>query len=245
LIPVFLINLDGSDARLAAATAQLDELGVKFERVAAFDGRGLEPSAIEAYDEAAALAFTGRRLSGGEVGCFLSHRDCARRFLDTGEPYGMVLEDDMEMAARGPEIVADILGWLESEAIEWDLINLGPASLKISTALKRFEGTALFRAHYFPVRTSGLIWSRRGAAAFLADERRIFAPVDNYFRDWMTRSDTGLSVWPALISQGAESEISDGSPRKKLGRVRGYKWLQQKRLWREKTRAFRHKFFGN
>ena len=244
MIPVFLINLDGSDARLRAATEQLDRAGMAFERVAAFDGRGIDPTSIKEYDEAAALAFTGRRLNGGELGCFLSHRDCARRFLETKAPYGIVLEDDMIMAPQMPDILPMIMEWLEKQGIAWDLVNLGPGSLKIATPLQRFGETELFRAHYFPVRTSGLIWSRQGAAAFLADERRILTPVDNYFRDWMTRSDTGLSVWPALISQGAESEISDATPRKNLGRVRGYKWLQQKRLWREKTRAFRHKYFG-
>ena len=38
-IATYLINLDGSDARLATATAQLQQHGSAFERIAAVDGR--------------------------------------------------------------------------------------------------------------------------------------------------------------------------------------------------------------
>lgn len=248
--PAYLINLDGSDGRLHAATEQLNGAGIRFERVAAFDGRNRDPSLIEGYDEAAAKGFTGRKLSGGELGCFFSHKDCARRFLDTDAKHGLVFEDDIRIVPQAKEMIDDILTWLDVQEQNWDLINIGPAKLKITTELKKIDGgnhgLTLVRAHYFPVRTSGLIWSRRGAETFLADPRPIFAPVDNYFRDWLTRSDTGLSVWPPIVTQD-ENEVSEitgsGGARKDLGRTKSYGWTKQKRMMAERLRAVRHKIF--
>ncbi len=77
----FLTNLDGSDDRLNSARAQLDQQGIAFTRVSAFDGRGLNLTEVRDYDEAHAVRYMGRKLKGGELGCYYSHLDCARRFL--------------------------------------------------------------------------------------------------------------------------------------------------------------------
>ena len=248
--PAYLINLDGSDARLAAATDQLNGAGIAFERVSAFDGRGRDPTQIDGYDEAAALQFIGRTLSGGELGCFFSHKDCVQRFLETDAQHALVFEDDIRLVPQAAEYVDQLLAWLDVHGPNWDLINIGPANLKITSELNSFESDGremkLVHAHYFPVRTAGLIWSRRGAETFLADLRPIFAPVDNYFRDWLTRSNTGLSVWPPIVTQD-ESEVSEiagaGAARKNIGRTKSYSLTKQKRLAAEKLRAMRHKFF--
>ena len=94
-IKYYLINLDGSDERLAQASAVLSEQSIAFERISAFDGRGIEPTSIADYDEIAALSYMGRTLKGGELGCYFSHLDCARRFLAFDADYVVVLEDDM------------------------------------------------------------------------------------------------------------------------------------------------------
>ena len=62
----FLINLDGSDDRLNSARAQLDQQGIAFTRVSAFDGRGLNLTEVRDYDEAHAVRYMGRKLKGGE-----------------------------------------------------------------------------------------------------------------------------------------------------------------------------------
>ncbi|WP_366525747.1 glycosyltransferase family 25 protein, partial [Planktotalea sp.] len=37
----------------------------------------------------------GRDVNGGEIGCYFSHIRALENFLETGAPYGFVLEDDM------------------------------------------------------------------------------------------------------------------------------------------------------
>ncbi|ABL70841.1 glycosyltransferase family 25 protein [Paracoccus denitrificans] len=247
LVPVYLINLDGSDERLRSATRQLDEAGIPFERVPAFDGRALRIEEFPDYDPAGAMAYMGRPLRGGEIGCYLSHLDCARRFLDSGAEYGVVFEDDMQLKpgfAKGLRILSD---WLDRHDRDWDLINIGAGQHKIFTPVMGFEVAGrhhdLTRAHYFPMTTTGLIWSRQGAETFVSTHRRITAGVDNHFRHWLTRSDRGLAVWPPLVTTtGVESQIEDGKGKRSAsGRHPLYGLIKQRRQLINKLIAWRHK----
>lgn len=247
-LPVYLINLDGSDQRLSSASTQLADAGVAFQRVAAFDGRHLSINEFPDYDPTAAMRYMGRPMRGGEIGCYLSHLDCARRFLDSGAPHCIVLEDDMQLTAGFSEGVERILEWLAAQPISWDLINIGANRHKIYTPLTSFSAGGqlhkLTHAHYFPMTTTGLIWSRQGADAFVSQHRRIWCAVDNFFRHWQTRENRGLAVWPPLVTTtGAESEIADaGASRRSVGgRHPLYGLIKQRRLLSDKFIAWRHK----
>ncbi|MCP2039943.1 glycosyl transferase family 25 [Neisseria sp. HSC-16F19] len=243
-IRFYLINLDGSDERLTQASEALAAEQVAFERVSAYDGRGIDPTSIADYNEAAALAYMGRTLKGGELGCYFSHLDCARRFLASDADFGVVLEDDMLPA---PDLMAKTSGFLtwltENPSAGWYLINIGALKRKIFTPLHRIDGHELARAHYFPMTTTGIIWSRAGAEAFVAQALPVYAPVDNFFRHWLTGNDKGLSVYPPLVAaSGMESDI-DGAvvKRKTQGRSMWYRVLKQRRLWADKFKAWQHK----
>lgn len=245
-MPVYLINLDGSDQRLRHATAQLESEGIAFERVAAFDGRALRIDQFPDYDGKAAMAYMGRPLRGGEIGCYLSHLDCARRFLASGARIGLVLEDDMQLVPGFGAGLARMMEWLERGSVQWDVINIGADRLKYITPLSSFEAGGrrftLVRAHYFPMTTTGILWSRPGAQRFLSQHQAIYAPVDNALREWQCIEDRGLSVMPPLVTTtGAISDIDGGQAKRKLeGRSAFYGWRKQKRVWRNKLRAFRH-----
>jgi len=248
-IPVFLINLDVSDERLRSASMQLDAAGMPFQRVPAFDGRGLTIDQFPDYDAKLALHYLGRPMRGGEIGCYLSHLDCARRFLETGAPYGIVLEDDMQLAPGFSDGVRQVLDWLSAHPTDWDLINIGANRHKIFTVLHSFDVGGSRRdltlAHYFPMTTTALIWSRRGAQAFVSEHRTIWAAVDSYFRWWQTRADRGLAVWPPLVTTtGAESEIADAGANRRsaAGRHPLYGLMKQRRLLTDKLIALRHKW---
>lgn len=246
---VFLINLDGSDARLKSATLQLHRSSLAFTRIPAFDGRKLTIDQFPEYDHARAMTYMGRPLRGGEIGCYLSHLEAARHFLASNALTAVVLEDDMQLTGGFAEGVARVLEWLSERPQKWDLIHLSPNKHKIFTTVHGFEVAGhhhdLTRAHYFPITTTALIWSRAGAQAFVDNHRSIWAPVDNYFRHWQARADRGLAVWPPLVTTtGAESEIADaGANRRSVaGRVPLYGLIKQRRLMGDKLLALRHKW---
>lgn len=248
-LSAFLINLDGSNDRLASASQQLAAVGVAFQRVPAFDGRALTIDQFPYYDPAAAMRYMGRPMRGGEIGCYLSHLDCARRFLETDAPYCIVLEDDMQLAPGFSSGVQQVLDWLDTHPADWDLVNIGANRHKIFTVLHGFYAGQtrhdLTSAHYFPMTTTGLIWTRQGAEKFVTEHRTIWAAVDNYFRWWQTRAGRGLAVWPPLVTTtGAESEIADAgvNRRSAAGRHPLYGLMKQRRLLTDKLIALRHKW---
>lgn len=240
--PVFYINLDSSDERRASIEAELQKAGVTWaERVSAFDGRKVDLSQVGDCDVRKAHRYLGRPLRGAEYGCYKSHLDCINRFLATGLPYGIVLEDDAELGASFLQVVEEALSALEAKAEPWDLVHLGPNKMKIFTVTDRLSGGHdLVRAHYFPMLTTALLWSREGAQNFADNHARVTMPIDTMFREVEVRRGLGFAIWPALVqASGATSDIDgDGYARKAKGRSWYYGLAKQDRLWRNKIIAF-------
>ena len=243
-VETFLINLEGSHDRLARSTAQLTTAGLEFQRLAAFDGRHMRPEDLPMYDIARAQRVFGRRLTGGEVGCFLSHLAAAQRFLISDAIYGLVIEDDVTVPAAAALTLQDLLGVLAARPDPpWSVVNLGEPARRMFTALDPVAtGHVLVRAHYFPVTTTALLWSRPGAEAFLRDAKAIEMPVDHWLRRWATARDAGLALNPALFPAAeGQSEIDAAGPRKKTELSPRYFIAKQSRLWSNKTRAWWHR----
>jgi glycosyl transferase family 25 len=247
-LKVYVVNLDGSTDRLAAINGHLKAFGIDFERVPAFDGRQLDLAHCEEYDAARAERYMGRSLVGGEIGCYHSHLDVASRFVESGARYALVLEDDALPRCDPVKLLTMTLPDLDRIDPDWLLINIGNNKLKIATPVAHYDTDDyecdLVAAHYFPMTTSAIVWSREGARRFIEGHRTIFAPVDNFFRYWITRGGHGYSFWPAPVTTtDAASQIvtSAGRDRKKNGRKWYYGFAKQKRLLEDKIIAFRHK----
>ena len=207
-----VINLDGSDDRLAAARAQLEAQGLAFTRSPAFDGRGLPMEDLPRYSAFRARLWFGRPLTGGEVGCFLSHRACAERFLATDAAVGLVLEDDLRLCddfALKLDALVAALG--SGTAPGWRLVNLG-RSLKPGQdrhAVAHLPGqVSLCQGADFPLSTHGLLWSRPGAERFLQAAQWVTGTIDNWLRSDMSVHGGGLFTDPPLVLAGGESLIN-------------------------------------
>mgnify|MGYP003651673972 CR=1 FL=1 len=243
----FLINLDGSEARLATATAQLDAMGLDWDRVPAVDGRGKPISAFAQYDDAACRAYMGRSMTGAEIACHLSHARAAQAFLDSGDSHGLILEDDFTLAEGAQADLSEVCRWLMSDAApDWQIANLGAHKKKISTPLEKVAGRTVLRAHYFPMLATAILWTRPAAETFVKQAERIVCPSDNHYRHWQTRTNAGLSIWPPLIRAGDHpSDIDSRSQRTdKTERTGTYGFAKQRRLWTDKLIALRHKVVG-
>ena len=246
-ISTYLINLDGSTDRLASATAQLRQHGIAFERIAAVDGRKFAVDELPIYDKKRALRYMGRDLVGGEFGCYMSHMKCAEALLASHADVAIVLEDDMQCSYNFVPSITEAVQWLEQNGrTDWQVFNIGNQKLKISTPLHAISqdesGAVLHAAHYFPMTTTGLVWSRTGAVEFLkqTQQHRIFCPVDNFLRYWQTRAGKGYCFAPPLLqTTGTGSEIDHSTARKKHQRAPYYFFSKQARLWQDKYLAMR------
>lgn len=250
-IETYLINLDGSHERLARASAQLNEVGWEFERYPAFDGRGKALSDFKHYNDVKAQKILGRSLLNSEIGCYLSHYGCIENFLKTDADYLIVLEDDLKISENFKSIMNEILEHLHSDSkTEWHLVNIAAKKKKIAKDIASINQYSLGHAYYFPIRGLGLIWSRKGAKAFLDSGREITVPVDIFFQNWLSENGRGLGVWPALVSPaGLDSDIlgtiaSQGVLRKqKEKRQLFYRLKKQKRVFVNKLFAMKNYLF--
>lgn len=247
-VVTYLINLDGSDERLAAATQQLNSVGWRFERFAAYDGRGKALSEFTNYNDDQTNKVLGRSLMNSELGCYLSHYGCAEKFLATDADYLVVLEDDLKINSDFKIKIDSIIEYLhQHQDLNWYLINIAAKKKKLAKDITQIGGISLWHAFYFPIRGLGLIWSRQGAQAFVEAGKTINMPVDIFFQSWLSQNGKGLGIWPPLVKPaGADSDIlgtvaTQGISRKALeNRSRSYGFKKQKRMWCDRYYAIKH-----
>lgn len=243
---VQVINLDDSEDRLANILTLLAAAGLDFVRCPAVDGRG--QTTLPGYVPMLAWLWFGKTLSGGEVGCYLSHLRAARAFLDSGLPFGLVLEDDATPEPGFAAALDALLGVLEAgRAPGWRLIHLGSAV----QANYRHDladlghGVTLAACTDFPLASHAMLWSREGAASFLDRGRRVMGTVDNWMRTDMAVHGGGLCLVPPQATQGvapsiigAQEGIYDGKDKRgwfKLRATQRSRW----RRWRGARRVAR------
>ncbi|MDR7015666.1 glycosyltransferase family 25 protein [Acinetobacter sp. 3657] len=250
-VVTYLINLDGSDQRLASATAQLDQEDWPFIRFSAYDGRGKALSEFKQYDDAEAQRILGRSLINSELGCYLSHYGCVEQFLQTDADYLVVLEDDIQVLPNFKNNLQSLLNYLDQhKALDWYVVNLAAKKKKLAKDIVQMEHYNLWHAYYFPIRGVGLVWSRKGAEEFVRLGKEIYVPVDIFFQGWLSKNGKGLGVWrPFVKPAGLDSDIlgtvvTQGIQRKDLEKRDATHGLKkQKRMWRDRFYAFKHLYF--
>ncbi|MEB6667788.1 glycosyltransferase family 25 protein [Acinetobacter vivianii] len=250
-VVTYLINLDGSDQRLASATAQLQQQDWPFIRFSAYDGRGKALSEFKQYDDAEAQRILGRSLINSELGCYLSHYGCVEKFLETDADYLVVLEDDIHVLPNFKNNLQSLLDYLDQDkTLDWYVVNLAAKKKKLAKDIVQMEHYNLWHAYYFPIRGVGLVWSRKGAEEFVRLGKEIHVPVDIFFQGWLSKNGKGLGVWqPFVKPAGLDSDIlgtvaTQGIQRKDLEkRDASHGLKKQKRMWRDRFYAFKHLYF--
>uniref|UniRef100_A0A8C0ZKK8 Cerebral endothelial cell adhesion molecule n=2 Tax=Cyanistes caeruleus TaxID=156563 RepID=A0A8C0ZKK8_CYACU len=126
---IFLINLVRRPDRRQRMLASLQELEIVPRVVDAVDGSTLNSSDIKVlgvdllpgyYDP-----FSGRTLTKGEVGCFLSHYNIWKEIVSRRLERSVVFEDDVRFEAAFPARLQRLMEELERAQQDWDLIYLG------------------------------------------------------------------------------------------------------------------------
>lgn len=167
---------------------QLGALGLDPVRIQAVDGSNpdsLRSAAVASYAP----------LTGGEIGCFESHRRAWHKVVEEGLPGAFVLEDDAVVAS-------DFGSWAFSDETlaNCDLIKLDTSigthiswygeeliSLGHSRALRRFLGTEMSTGSYFV--------TKRGAQRLLRWTRGYYLPIDRVMFTQDSRLFWALDVW--------------------------------------------------
>uniref|UniRef100_A0A671WZ29 Cerebral endothelial cell adhesion molecule n=1 Tax=Sparus aurata TaxID=8175 RepID=A0A671WZ29_SPAAU len=128
-VHIYLVNLRRRPDRRDRMLFSLNELEIDVKVVDAVDGNALNSSDIKVlgvdllpgyYDP-----FSGRTLTKGEVGCFLSHFFIWKEMVDQQMDKALVFEDDVRFQANFKRRVLRLMEEVEQAELDWDLIYLG------------------------------------------------------------------------------------------------------------------------
>ncbi len=115
-VSVYLINLDRSPDRLRNATANLNEVGLPFERISAVDGRNLDMENMADFAVVDVIK-KERWITPQVIGCSLSHYQAYKDFLASGSEWALILEDDIEFSGEVVDIVNKSIDKINKEDI--------------------------------------------------------------------------------------------------------------------------------
>jgi glycosyl transferase family 25 len=189
-----VISLPEALDRRRRAAVQLAECPVPWQFIDAVRGAALPAPAPE-YDARTRMRRFGYPMSGGEIGCFLSHRAAWRRCIARGAPV-LILEDDFELVTGIEQVLRTAGRYLP----RCDLLRLQGLHPKAARILERSESEQLVWELIDPRGSAAYAVAPPAAARLLQLTNRFWVAVDDFFgRDW----EHGLkvfSVWPYPIA---------------------------------------------
>lgn len=220
----FVINLDSSVGRMKQISTQLNQLNITFERVPAIDGRKLSETQIKKLsfsveDREIRVRFT-RDLTAGEIGCFLSHKLCWRKLIDSAEEWALIMEDDIRISSlassymQTDEWIPDSVKICQLSCLKQDQHG------KIGTEIKKVDDNfRLVNPIYpTPLGCQAYFISREFAAEAIRLSKKLPAPVDDFlFSPWFDLS-WKFKIWrinPVLVIPSSQIGSDIGSRNKK------------------------------
>jgi glycosyl transferase family 25 len=223
MIPIYVINLDRCQDRLADMQSQLSKLGLSFQRVKAVEGLDLPP------DLAGYFVHHNRKaepiIEPGAVGCYASHLRVYQAIIASGAEHALVLEDDCLL----PPDVLDILGSVIAVTpAGWDFIQLAKPPRHAVQRLSSLPVGHLVRYSRVPSGAVGYLISREGAHKLLDPSiERVWAIDTDTRRPWLFGLDVyGVVPNPLKSRDGHPSTIRTQGRRWRRGwpRPTPYTW---------------------
>lgn len=115
----YVINLDRATERWCKVRDNLESVGIPYTRVTAVLGDEL-PDKPSGYSVVGYRVLTGKEINKREVGCYFSHIEAMRLFLESDQDYALIMEDDAGLTEGLPGL---LLAAVNKNA-GWDMLRL-------------------------------------------------------------------------------------------------------------------------
>ena len=216
---IYVINLDRDTERMASIRANLEGLGLLFERLSAVMGKDVPE--WEKLVDMSAYAWRNRLDAprAGEVGCYLSHLKAMETFLRTDAPWCVILEDDVEVLPA----CADVLRSL-AEKDDWDLVKLFNFHSGLPVKKRALAGGHHLVVHLTRTTSAAAyVVNRRAAETLLRSMRPISEQVDHaHDQPWETGLRVrGIRPMPVILAPVAHTTSTIGYQDKQKRRPLG------------------------
>ncbi|XP_056894259.1 procollagen galactosyltransferase 2 [Takifugu flavidus] len=182
---IFLINLKRRLDRRTRMLKTFAALGLHSTLWDAVDGKALNTSQLQAlgiemlpqYKD----PYSGRVLTRGEIGCFLSHHSIWTQVLERGLKQVLVLEDDVRFEPRFKRRLQAIMDDIDRAQLDWDLIYIGRKRMQVQQPEQSVDGVNNLVEADYSYWTLGYALSQEGARKLLAaDPFTKMLPVDEF-----------------------------------------------------------------
>lgn len=207
-IPHFVINLPSSTERRQCIKERFRAIGIAPAFFDAIDGRSFDVANHPNYAPLRRRLFFGKDLTGGEIGCLLSHRAVFQKMIDQNNEHAAVFEDDAVLAPDFPNVVHALMNIKES----WDIIrflddkkvyrkNREVSPLTNKHDLIRFKGT--------PGCAYAYLINQKAARVLIEHTEKNFLPIDILMgHAWRMGLETfAVSPSPAWNDESFDSTI--------------------------------------
>lgn len=231
MVKSYIIHLERSTER-APLVARLKDALPNASVVSAVYGRDVPPDDVKRLtsDQISGKPYPFKLLPG-ELGCFLSHRKVWNKFIQSGEDYAIVSEDDA------------VLGQDFAKSLNLATTHISPNRLirfpikareKPSRTIATAGDIELFIPQVVGLTTTMYLVGRDAAQKLLNGSNIIDRPIDVWMQmRWETGVDS-LSVWPSHISAAPADQTGSTIQ----GKSRGIREEVTKSLKRSRYRAW-------
>ncbi|XP_043550645.1 procollagen galactosyltransferase 1 [Chiloscyllium plagiosum] len=182
---IFLINLKRRPDRRMRMLNSLHEQEIACKVIDAVDGRAFNSTQIKAlginmmpnYED----PYSGRPLTKGEMGCFLSHYNVWKEIVDRGLQTSVVIEDDLRFEIFFKRRLKYLMKEVEKVALDWDLIYIGRKRMQVDHPEKSVPGVRNLVEADYSYWTLGYVLSLQGAQKLIdAKPFTKMLPVDEF-----------------------------------------------------------------
>ncbi|KAI5612643.1 procollagen galactosyltransferase 2, partial [Silurus asotus] len=182
---IYIINLRRRMDRRERMLCTLDVLGIEVTVTDAVDGKYLNSSQLQvlgiemlpSYED----PYSGRVLTKGEIGCFLSHYNIWKQVVERRQKQVLVLEDDVRFEANFKRRLNTIMDDVRRTRLMWDLIYMGRKRLQVANPERWVQGIKNLVHPDYSYWTLGYTLSLQGAKKLLAAEPLgKMLPVDEF-----------------------------------------------------------------
>jgi glycosyl transferase family 25 len=214
-VQILVISLQRSLDRRRQVEKEMQKISLPWTFLDAVDGSTLAVPPVE-YKPNKVKRLQGYELTSNEIGCFLSHKKCWRRCLDTGLPT-LILEDDLVLSSHFEESLRTLI-----EAIpQWNFVRLhGLYEVPFRVILEK-SGVQLVKNLGDAVGTAAYLLKPEIAEQLIKYSVDIYEPVDHFLEHQQKHGIEYLAIRPYPVNIApVESTITDRSERQP---VKGYK----------------------
>jgi len=118
-IATYVINMDSAPHRMAHMNTELDRLGIPFIRQVGIVGSELQHPHPD-FSDWSYKYLHGRLWAPKELGCYLSHMECLKKFIESDAEYALIFEDDVTLNDGLESLISAAM----AHRREWNMLRL-------------------------------------------------------------------------------------------------------------------------